>query len=82
MNMLTRCDGLAGESDDLVIAAHRSALCDRFGRNFVARWHHAFDHDTIALQLRARDELHAGDDHIIVGVQANRELSGGEHVGG
>ena len=42
-------------------------------------WHHAFDGDAFALQLRAADELRPGNHHVVVWVQADGELSVGEH---
>ena len=81
MHVFARCNRLDRESDDLVIAPNRRALRDSLSRDFVAGWHHAFDADAFALQLRAGDELHACDDHVVVRVQADRELGGVEHDG-
>ena len=79
MHMFACGDSFAREADDLVIAAHRCTKGDSMCGHFVPRRHHAFDRDPFTLQLRATDQLRAGDHHVVVRMQAYRELDGSEH---
>jgi hypothetical protein len=60
VNVLAGDDGFAGKADDLVVAAHGFASCNRVGGDFVTGGNQAFDRNTFysrtAEQLRARDQ--------------------------
>ena len=75
VHMFALGNGLAGEADDLVVAAHGGALCNGMGRDLVAGWHEAAHGEV--LDGGAAHQLAAGDHHVISGVQADK----GGHCG-
>ena len=73
MDVLARRNGAACEADDLVVATHGLADGDRARRDLVARRHEADDGDVLVEQFGAADELLAGDDDVVGGVQPDRQ---------
>jgi hypothetical protein len=70
MHMLARGDVARGKTNDLVVAAHRLALRNGTGGYFVAGRNQALDGD--AFNRGAAHQLGAGDQHVVVGVQADK----------
>ena len=75
VHVLARRDRDLGAADDLVVAAHRLAGRDRAGRDLVPRRDQADDGDPFALDPRAADELLAGDDDVVVRMDADDEAA-------
>ena len=64
MDVLAGGDGLAGETDDLVVASHRFALGDVPGGDLVAGRDQALDGHVFG--RGAADELGAGDQDVVL----------------
>ncbi len=76
VHVLAGGDGLARETDDLVVAAHRLALRDGAHRNLVARGNEAA-HGNV-LDDGAAEQLGARDDDVVGGVESDVRVHGGD----
>ena len=70
VNMLAGGNRFAGKADDLVVAAHRLAGRDGVRGDLVASRDQTLDDDTLG--RRTADELRAGDEHIVLGMEADK----------
>jgi hypothetical protein len=61
----------AGKADGHVVLADRFVARDRAGGDLVAGGHLAAAHDAVG-QLRAQFDHGARDEHVVVGMQADR----------
>lgn len=77
MHMLAPADRLGGKTDDLAVTAHRRTSLQIAHRHFVARRNQAADSDALLSQHRTGHQLLAGDDHIVIGVQADGDSGAG-----
>ena len=77
MHMLATAYGLRGKADDLAVAAHRRTGLHIAHRHFVAGRNQAADGEALLGQHGTGDQLLAGDDHIVIGVQADRNRRAG-----
>ena len=80
MHLLARPDGPGRKADDLVVALDRLALGDRARGDLVARRDEPDDGDVFIAQQGAADQLLAGDDDVVLRVQADGERGGCEHL--
>ena len=71
VDMVARLDRLGGESDDLVVLAHRIADRDGLHRDLMAGGNRGPDDDVRVGQGGALRQIGAGNDHIVRGMQAN-----------
>ena len=69
MDVFSRCNGLAGKADDLVVAAHRFARGNGAGGDFVPGWNQAAYCNVF--NAGAAHQLLAGDDNIVIGVKSD-----------
>ena len=79
VHVLAGRDVARREPDDLVVALHRLAPADRARRDLVRRGHEPRDSDVLVDQAGAADQLRAGDDDVVVGMEADRERGSREH---
>ena len=77
MDVLAGADRLGGEADDLVVAADRLARRDRPGRHLVAGRDVAGGGHPLLRDRRARRDVGAGENDVVVAVQADEEAGAG-----
>jgi len=77
MDMLAGADRLGGEADDLVVAPDRLARRDRPGRHLVPGRDVAGGGHPLFRNRGARRDIGAGEDDIVVTVQADEEARAG-----
>ncbi len=82
VHMLAGRDVHPRHADHLVVAPHRLAGGDGAHRQLVARRHQAGDGDAFAVDARAAQQLHACDDHVVRGMDADHRQYGSAHGAG
>ena len=81
MHVLAPAYGLRGKTDDLAVATHRRTGLHIAHRHFVAGRNQAADGQAFFGQHRAGDQLLAGDDHIVIGMQTDgNRRAGSAHI--
>jgi len=73
MHVLARPDLARREADDLVVAAHRTALGDRARRDLVAGRHEPADGDSFRLDQDPGHQLTPRDDDIVCRIESENE---------
>ena len=79
MHVIARLDRLGGETDDLVVAADRVTRLQFAGRDLVSGRNGDGGAHLFLDDFGAGGQLGARDDHIVGGVQADRQVSGLQH---
>ena len=76
VDVAARGDGLPGEADDLTIASYRLAHRYRTHGNLVTGRHRFANPHPLLRQFQARYQWLAGDEHIVLGMQAQGGAGG------